>query len=288
MEVKVNKNTELKKKNDMDTTKKLETVFTISAEDRSFYDIKEEEFFELIERNKDCKRIRVIGLDFRGFDFSGKILKRIRFEKCIMINTNFEASHLEEVVFSSCALQYSCFSYSTIRKTMFVNCSLREDSFINAHIIESSFEGSNLVGVDFRESEITKITFNADTGFFALQCPEEGSFIGFKKVWGKNKEFYIVKLLIPEDAKRSSSTSRKCRASYVKTLKIEKYIYSNEELQLIEEVDEVKNWYTRYDNSEVVYKVNEFTYPNYFDENRWNECTGGIHFFITKEEAFNY
>lgn len=288
MEVKVNKNTELKEKNDMDTTKKLKTVFTISAEDRNFYDIKEEKFFELIERNKDCKRIRVIGLDLRGFNFSGKILKRIRFEHCIMINTNFEASHLEEVVFSSCALQYSCFDYSIIQETNFINCSLREDTFANSKIIKSGFEGSNLVGVDFQKTEITKIAFNEDTAFFALQCPEEGSFIGFKKVWGENKEFYILKLLIPEDAKRSSSTSRKCKASYVKTLKIEKYIYSNEELQLIEEVDEVKNWYTRYDNSEVVYKVNEFTYPNYFDENRWNECTGGIHFFITKEEAFNY
>lgn len=25
-----------------------------------------------------------------------------------------------------------------------------------------------------------------------------------------------------------------------------------------------------------------------FDENRWNECAAGIHFFITREEAVRY
>ena len=25
-----------------------------------------------------------------------------------------------------------------------------------------------------------------------------------------------------------------------------------------------------------------------FDENRWNECSTGIHFFITRQEAVNY
>lgn len=37
---------------------------------------------------------------------------------------------------------------------------------------------------------------------------------------------------------------------------------------------------------DVVYEVGKIVKPKEkFDENRWNECSSGIHFFITKEEA---
>ena len=47
-------------------------------------------------------------------------------------------------------------------------------------------------------------------------CPQEGAFIG----WKKCKDGKLVKLLILEDAKRSSATTRKCRCSKAKVLKI--------------------------------------------------------------------
>ena len=36
------------------------------------------------------------------------------------------------------------------------------------------------------------------------------------------------------------------------------------------------------------YKVGELVIPDSFDENRWNECSHGIHFFINKQNAINY
>ena len=115
--------------------------------------------------------------------------------------------------------------------------------------------------------------YNENTSFFALQCPEEGSFIGYKKASGK-----IVKLLIPEDAKRSSATSRKCRCSKATVLSItnldgsetgEKSVKSDKSIDFI-------------------YKVGKEVKVKDFDENRWNECSTGIHFFITREEAVQY
>ena len=38
----------------------------------------------------------------------------------------------------------------------------------------------------------------------------------------------------------------------------------------------------------VTYTVGEVVYPDSFDDNRWNECSHGIHFFITRNEAVNY
>lgn len=42
-----------------------------------------------------------------------------------------------------------------------------------------------------------------------------------------------------------------------------------------------------YDNK-FVYRVWETVEVEAFDMNRWNECSTGIHFFITREEAVRY
>ena len=49
-----------------------------------------------------------------------------------------------------------------------------------------------------------------------MACPSEGSFIGWKIA-----DNHIIKLEIPENAKRSSSTDNKCRCNKAKVLAIE-------------------------------------------------------------------
>ena len=41
-------------------------------------------------------------------------------------------------------------------------------------------------------------------------------------------------------------------------------------------------------DSKFIYKVGKYVSVDNFDENRWNECAPGIHFFITRQEAVNY
>ena len=36
------------------------------------------------------------------------------------------------------------------------------------------------------------------------------------------------------------------------------------------------------------YVKGEMVYPDSFDEDRWNECSHGIHFFVNKQDAINY
>ena len=36
------------------------------------------------------------------------------------------------------------------------------------------------------------------------------------------------------------------------------------------------------------YEVGKTYEVNDFDDNRWNECSTGIHFFITRDEAVKY
>ena len=50
-------------------------------------------------------------------------------------------------------------------------------------------------------------------------------------------------------------------------------------------VNEITN-YSYYPN--ITYKVGETVLPDSFDEDRWNECSNGIHFFINKQDAIDY
>ena len=110
--------------------------------------------------------------------------------------------------------------------------------------------------------------------YIPLACPSDGAFIGWKKV-GR----YLVKLEIPEDAKRSSATTNKCRCDKAKVLDII-CISDNSPIELQE--------ITCFNYHKTIYKVGEMVYPDSFDEERWNECSHGIHFFINKQDAINY
>ena len=135
---------------------------------------------------------------------------------------------------------------------------------------------TNLGSADFRGANLVGANLGCASGApcTPLACPSDGAFIGWKKLKGK----YLVKLLIPEDAKRSSATSRKCRCSKAQVLDI---------TTLDEErhCTQVKN--TEYEPY-ITYKVGEVVLPDSFDEDRWNECSHGIHFFINKQDAIDY
>jgi hypothetical protein len=153
--------------------------------------------------------------------------------------------------------------------------------FSNSDFIHTNFNSTIFSGTDFNNTAIdwNCIFKNADecTAFLNLQCPEAGSFIAYKMA--RN---CLIKLEIPADALRSSATTRKCRASKAKVLEITdengkkiKSTCSDRTSQFIYEVG--KTVYSRDDDGNIA-----------FDENRWNECSTGIHFFITKQEAINY
>jgi len=181
--------------------------------------------------------------------------------------------------------------YANLRGADLTGADLRYTDLTSADLRGADLRGADLTGADLRYTDLTsadltgaKLTgaelrganYNEGTAFFALQCPEEGAFIAYKKC-----NDYIIKLQIPESAKRSSATTRKCRASAAIVVEIQNMDGSNS--NLLEYLHS-----TSYTQEPTIYKVGEITYPNKFEENRWIECAGGIHFFITRQEAVNY
>jgi len=145
---------------------------------------------------------------------------------------------------------------------------LRGADLRGADLCGANLYGANLRGADLREANLREANLcgakNAGLVIARLQfIPVEGEFIA----WKRTKQG-IVKLLIPTDAKRSHGTERKCRCSKAVVLETP--------------------------NGEVAHSLHDakFTYtqgatvePDGFDEDRWNTCGQGIHFYLTREEA---
>ena len=163
-------------------------------------------------------------------------------------------------------------SGADICRTDLRGADLREANLDYADLNYVNLSDANLYHVSLNNTNLRKLDFNEGTAFYALQCPEEGSFIGYKKARG-----YIVKLEILADAKRSSATSRKCRCSAAKVLSITAVDGSEEVKEIASDRD-----------SNFIYRVGEIVRVDNFDEDRWNECSTGIHFFITRREAEQY
>ena len=151
---------------------------------------------------------------------------------------------------------------------------LRRADLQGADLQGADLQGANLWRADLQGADLqgAKIEEEILTKFFPICCPETGSFIGYKKA-GCGE---IVTLEISEDAKRSSAYGRKCRCSKAKVLSI---------VDL--KGNDVERAYSGF-NSDFEYIVGQIVEVNDFDENRWEECSTGIHFFITRQEAIDY
>ena len=135
---------------------------------------------------------------------------------------------------------------------------------------EQGGERADLQGADLRGAKIEMALINK---FFQICCPEYGEFIAWKKASN-----HIVKLQIPEDAKRSSAFGRKCRASKAVCL----------EIQNKDGTDSGMTDIPSYYDSDFIYRVGEIVEVADFDDDRTHECAPGIHFFITRQEAVDY
>ena len=163
-----------------------------------------------------------------------------------------------------------------------IGADLSGANLFGANLSDADLRGANLRGADLRNADlcradlcgasIDQMMWNIYTVFYPLQCPESGSYIGYKKASG-----LVVELEIPADARRSSATSRKCRASKAKVLSIT-------DINGNPAGGQVKSNY----DPNFVYTIGETVEVSYFDDDRWNECSTGIHHFITRAEAVIY
>ena len=170
-------------------------------------------------------------------------------------------------------LRKSSLSESNLYGVYMRGADLYEADLYGANLYGVNLSGADLSRVDLRGANLYRVNLSGATNipFIPYACPEKGEFVAFKKC-GE----YIIELLIPADAKRCSGTTRECRASYAKVLSITTILGKPAKTTSVINTNYSPN---------VFYKVGELVYPDAFDEDRWNEFSHGIHFFINRQEA---
>ena len=163
--------------------------------------------------------------------------------------------------------------------------SLEEADLRGADLWGADLEGANLRGADLWGADLEGADlWGADLEGANLEganlphfqiVPGEGDFIAWKAAAN-----VILKLRIPEDAQRTSSlVGRKCRASHVRVL--EAYAPGSDEP--LSSPGPYPGWWRG--GERMRYTVDQITRADRFDLDIRVECTHGIHFFMTREEA---
>jgi uncharacterized protein YjbI with pentapeptide repeats len=209
-------------------------------------------------------------LEFANLKFAnlqGTNLKGAELQDGILRFTDLRGANLQGANLKHTNLQGAKLQDAILRFTDLRGANLYGANLTSANLESANLRYANLQGADLTDSKNINIP---------MSCPKDGSFISYKKVYYKFTP-YLITLEIPEDAKRSSATTNKCRCDKAKVLSI-KNTYTNENIDSI-----INDKYTLCE-----YRVGETVYPDSFDDNRFNECSHGIHFFVNKEAAIEY
>ena len=218
-------------------------------------------------RDADFRNINLTYTDLSGADLSNANLWNADLTNTDLSNTNLTSADLSDANLWSANLWSANLSNADLWSANLSNADLR-----NANLINTDLRGANLWNADLSGADLKNIKTSMSTIGYCLACPEEGSFTGYKKADG-----CIIKLLILEDSKRSSATTAKCRCDKAKVLEIK-------DINTGESMEKARSNY----NPNFIYEVGKIVTVEDFDDDRWNECSTGIHFFMNKENALNY
>ncbi len=161
---------------------------------------------------------------------------------------------------------------ANLREANLRGADLRGADLCGADLRGANLRGADLRGANLREANLRGADLRGAKGTY-MACPTDGSFIGWKKASG-----YIVKLQIPEDARRSSAGGEKCRCDKAFVIEIQNIDGTNADIETVCS-DHDENF---------VYAVGATVEVSDFDDDRWNECAPGIHFFIDRRAAVEY
>lgn len=207
-------------------------------------------------------------------------LNKILEEHKHWLNEDCEGWETMRADFSYCELCHTDLSGANLRCANLSCADLSDADLSGAELSDADLSGANLSGADLCSANLSDADLSGadlscakEVPYIPMVCPEEGDFIGWKKADDK-----IVKLHIPQDALRSSATTRKCRCNKAEVIAI----YNLDGTEAGE-----TTCHSDYDSS-FIYEVGKTVEVTDFDEDRWNECAKGIHFFINRQEAINY
>jgi uncharacterized protein YjbI with pentapeptide repeats len=191
------------------------------------------------------------GADLRGADLQGANLRGANLRGANLWGANLRGADLQD---------------ADLRDANLRGANLWGANLWGANLRGADLWGANLQGANLRDADLRGAK-NADYAIAQTRILPEGDIIG----WKKCRNGVIVKLLIPKEAKRSHAFERKCRAEFADVLEV------------IGDGPAISG-----QKDDFVYEVGKRVTPDKWDDNWQDECSHGIHFFITRIEAENY
>lgn len=270
----------------------------------------------------DLSKVNLSSLDFsfitlKNINFNGSALSYAVFSHAFIVDCTFNDTNMSHAIFHNTHILGCKFCNSNLQTSAFIDCTIRNNSF-NAAIFApaTKFVGGRLEFNEFTNIinaiqnsnlfDITVLSNNLPKSAYTSICPSHGGFIGWKVVKsaipshnGEVIHFKIhpvlIKLYIPADAKRSSSTTIKCRCDKAKVLEMYTITFirafNKAELSKYTDGNSIDSPFKSYEAHRTIftkYTKGEYVYPDSFDGDRWNECSHGIHFFTDILSAINY
>ena len=207
------------------------------------------------------------GADLRGADLRGSNLRSANLRSANLCDADLCDANLCGAYLRGANLCGAYLRGANLYGADLCDANLCDANLRDANLRDADLRGANLCDADLRGANLR------DAKGCYLSCPTEGSFIGWKKASG-----HIVKLRIPEDARRSSATGHKCRCDKAYVMEIQNMDGTKATEDTVRS-DHDKNF---------VYTVGATVEVPDFDDNRWSECAPGIHFFIDRRAAVEY
>lgn len=222
-------------------------------------------------RSAGEKRANLQEADLREVDLQGVNLQWANLQGVNLQEANLQGANLQGVNLQGADLQVVNLQGADLQEAKLQWANLQGVNLQGANLQKVNLQGVNLQGANLRLADLKGADLR-NCFALQLQCPESGGFTAYKKLANE----LICELWVLPEAKRSSATARKCRCDKAKVISItDKYGR--------EYMDGFSFWANNFK-----YRVGEIVEVENFDEDRWNECSSGIHFFVTKQEAIDY
>ena len=266
------------------------TLQKILKENELWVQSKGEKGKEAKLQNTDFSRMKILDIDLSNIDISNSsfnkmIIQNIKINNVKMEQCSFKGTKFNNIYFNNVKASFSNFSTTDMNNihinesefdnTIFYNVMIDKlktnyTDFYSAEFIDSKIKHSHMINT-MLENTVMK---NLNNDAFPEICPPIGrSFIGYKKVKDK-----ILTLEILKDSKRVSLIYDNCRCNKAKVIKIEEMDGSTSN------ITEIASDY----NMHFIYKLNQVVQSPTFNENRFDEFTDGIHFYMSKNQAKNF
>ena len=166
-------------------------------------------------------------------------------------------------------------SGANLSKADLSGANLSRADLSRANLSKADLSGANLSRADLFRADLSGAelsradlsgALNSELANAQTSILPEGNIVG----WKQCRNGVIVKLLIGQKIRRSNATGRKCRAESAKVLRV---FGANEGISI--------------HDGKTVYRKGEIVTCDNWNENRFVECGGGIHFYLTRIEAEN-